>query len=235
MIRTAILILLAGPAIAQDSFSLPSGCTGYVTVQKRGCIVSHLFTCQSDPTGHQRRVDMNDTGLIYLGTIDAETQWIESTHVVANSTERLLPNAADSASFTQLRATGRDDWDFETEDNLGLRSRNVGTDEIISQFASIDGIGLQITAFTITVTDPATGQFLWSGVGQEYIHPEWRTFLSGARTITTPTETYDTDNTPVEFSFPGETGFLAVNPRYDCDVVISGPVPDATLAAIKRN
>jgi hypothetical protein len=235
MIRVATLILLAGPAMAQDNFSLPAGCTGYVTVQKRGCVVSHLFTCQNDPAGHQRRVDMTEGGLAYLGTIDAETNWIESTHIAAGYTETLVPGAADPASFTQLLSTGHDDWDFVIAASDGYNSRNVGTDDIIDPNVVIDGVALQMTNFVIRVSDPVSGDELWRAVGHEYIHPEWRTFLSGIRTITTPTETYDTDNSPVEFAFPGEAGFLTSKPRYDCSVPIAGDLPTVTLVSAIGN
>ena len=221
--------------MAQDNFSLPAGCTGYVTVQKRGCVVSHLFTCQGDPVGHQRRVDMNEVGLTYLGTIDAETQWIESTHIEANTVERLLPGASDPASFTQLLATGLDTWDFVTESSAGWQTRSLGQDEVIDPTIVIDDVPLQMTRFTIVASDPVTGEELWRGTGQEYIHPEWRTFLSGTRTITTPTDTFDTDNTPVEFAFPGETGFLSTKPRYDCSVPIAGDLPAVTIVSATGN
>lgn len=235
MIRLAVLILLASPVVAQDSFSLPAGCTGYVTIQKRGCVVSHLFTCQGDPAGYQRRVDMTETGIGYAGTTDAETNWVESTHIAAGYSETLSPDSVDLASFTQLLATGHDDWDFVTVASDGYSSRNIGTDDIRDRNVVIDGVALQMTDFVIRVTDPVTGAFIWSGVGQEYIHPEWRTFISGVRTITTPTETYDTDNSPVEFVFPGEQGFLSVKPRYDCSVPIAGEMPAITLVSATGN
>lgn len=235
MTRIFALILLAGPAVAQDNFSLPAGCTGYVTVQKRGCVVSHLFTCQSDPAGYQRRVDMTEAGLTYLGTTDAETNWIESTHIAAGYTETLVPGATDPASFTELLASGRDTWDFKIAANDGYSTRNVGSDKIFDPNIVIDGVALQMTAFIIRVSDPVTGAELWRGVGHEYIHPDWRTFLSGIRTVTTPSDTYDIDNSPVEFSFPGEAGFLSSKPRYDCSVPIAGDLPVITFVSAIGN
>lgn len=236
MIRLALIFLIwAGQALAQDNFSLPAGCTGYVSVQKRGCVVSHLFNCQNDPAGYQRRVDMTETGLGWLGTIDAETNWVESTHIAAGYTETLASGAADPASFTQLLATGHDDWDFVTVASDGYSSRNVGTDDISNRNVVIDGVALQLTDFVIRVTDPVSGAFLWSAVGHEYIHPDWRTFISGIRTVTTPTEIYDTDNSPVEFAFPGQQGFLSAKPRYDCSEPIAGDMPAVTLVSAIGN
>jgi hypothetical protein len=41
------------------------------------------------------------------------------------------------------------------------------------------------------------------------------------RTVTTPTEVFETDGRPVEFAFPGEPGFLSAEPLYDCGAVLS--------------
>lgn len=220
--------LYAGPVAAQAGFSLPQGCEAYVTIQKRSCTISHLFRCDGDPEGHQRRVDLDQEGLTYMGLIDSETQWIESYYPFTGETSTLAPGAADPASFTELLATGRDGMDFQTmSDTFGLTSY-VGEDRLTGETVVIDGVTLQRTAFNITVRDSG-GQELWSIAGNEYIHPEWRTFISGTRTFTTPDAVTEEDGTPVEFAFPGEAGFLSSTPRFDCDVIMSGADADLTV------
>lgn len=222
---TAILtVLAAAPALAAETFALPPGCDGYVTVQKRGCIVSHLFTCESDPAGHQRRADLSDEGMMYLGLIDAETQWLESYHVAAGHTDRLGPVVRDAASFTDLLETGRDSFDFETSSDLYGITRYVGGDELTGVVEVIDGVELMQTIFDVIAYD-AGGAELWRVAGQEYIQPEWRTFVSGRRIVSSENGVSERDNTPVEFIFPGEQGFLARRPLYDCSVVLGGLEP----------
>jgi hypothetical protein len=228
MVSRSLLVLglltLACPVAAQAPFSLPQGCTAYVTVQKHGCTVSHLFTCEGDLAGEQRRVDMDEAGLTYMGLIDAETQWIESYHASTGETTRLAPGAPDPANFTELLATGRDGMDFQTTSDMFGTTRYVGEDRLTGETVVIDGVTLQRTEFDMVVTD-AAGNTVWTVTGNEYIHPDWRTFLSGTRRYVTPSETYEDDATPVEFIFPGEDGFLSSTPRYDCGVVVSeGPV-----------
>jgi hypothetical protein len=69
-----ILALVAPmPAFAQDAqrprlFSLPPGCTAYVTIQAASCTLSHHFTCEGDPEGWQRRVDLDEEGVTYFGS-----------------------------------------------------------------------------------------------------------------------------------------------------------------------
>lgn len=214
------LALVATPGAAR-TFSLPQGCDGLVTMQKRGCIVSHLFICEGDPAGHQRRVDLDEDGLSYLGVIDAETQWIESNWVRSGVAARLLPGAAVPASLSRLIATGRDDFDFVTEDSNGFRTRYVGFDILTGETETIDGVTLEVTEFDVTARDPSTGEDLWRTTGREYINRDWRTFVSGIRTTTRPDGSFDNDNRPVTFAFPGEEGYLSADPVYDCGVMMS--------------
>lgn len=226
----ALAFVCAAPAVAQQSFALPQGCEAYVTVQKRGCSVSHLFRCAGDPAGMQRRVDMDEQGLTYAGTIDAETQWIESWHPMAGITDRLAPDPADAASLTTLMETGVDTFDFRVISTPGDAVTVFrGQDRLTGESVTIDGVTLDQTEFAVTALDEA-GNVLWETTGREFIHREWRTFLSGVRTVRQGAESWDSDNTPVEFIFPGEAGFLASTPRHDCGVMMSA-APDMLRAA----
>jgi len=62
---------------------------------------------------------------------------------------------------------------------------------------------------------------MWSTQGNEVISRDWRMFLSGTGRVTTADGSFDSDDTPVEFLFPGENGFLSANPKYGCGVAIS--------------
>jgi hypothetical protein len=212
---------VGGPVLAQGGFSLPAGCEAYVTVQKADCTVTHLFRCEGDPEGHQRRVDLNESALTYMGVIDSETQWIESFHASSGDTTYLAPDAADPASLTELIETGRDGLDFQTMSGMYGLTRYVGEDRLTGETVVIDGVELLRTAFYMVVYDQFGG-VVWEISGNEYIHPEWRTFLSGTRTFSTPDEEVVQDGTPVEFIFPGEPGFLGSTPRHGCGVMMSG-------------
>ncbi|KPP89120.1 MAG: hypothetical protein HLUCCA08_02735 [Rhodobacteraceae bacterium HLUCCA08] len=219
-IASILFVLVAAPAAANQSFALPEGCEGYVTIQKRGCVVTHLFTCAGDPPGQQRRADLGEDGLDYLGIIDAEAQWVESFHVTAGHTDTLGPRIRDAASFTELLETGADDFDFETTSDLYGVTRYVGRDGLTGVVVEIDGVPLRETDFELTAFD-AAGAELFRVSGREYIHPDWRTFVSGVRRVTSANGVTETDNTPVDFAFPGEPGFLARDPVQDCSVVLS--------------
>ena len=222
--RTAIALLIAAsPAAAQDSrptFSLPAGCTAYLSVQSASCQVDHHFTCEGDTPGHQRRVSLDEQGMTYAGEIDGETQWIASFHALTGHSERLMPNPTEPASLSDLIATGVDDYDFSTMSDQFGETHFVGQDTLTGREITIDGVTLLETTYDLTASD-AEGTVIWSGKGKEFISPEWRMFLSGTGVTTTPEGQFEHDDRPVEFIFPGEPGFLSTRPKHGCGVAIS--------------
>jgi hypothetical protein len=221
------LLLIPAPLLAQEAprqFALPAGCTGYMTVQAANCTLSHHFTCEGDPAGWQRRVDLDEGGVSYFGAIDAETQWVESFHVLAGRSEQLGPDPVDRASFSGLVATGVDTYDFTTVGEDGLVTRFVGQDRLTGRQVTIDGVVLDETDYAIRAIAP-DGTEMWRSSGQEYISRDHVLFLSGRSTIVTPDDTWDTNDSPVEFVFPGEPGFLTGTPVHGCDTVLSKGMP----------
>lgn len=226
----AIALLAASPALAQESpapqpsgatFQPPPGCTAYVTVQMASCTVSHHFTCEGDPAGWQRRVDMDESGIAYAGVIDAETQWIESIHFLSSHSEELAPDPADPASFSKLVETGLDTFDFTTNSAEIGPTRYVGQDRLTGESVTIDGVTLDRTEYSIQALD-AAGKEVWRSAGTEYISRDWRMFLSGTGTTRLPEgDASEGDDTPVDFIFPAEKGFLSVRPTRGCGQVMS--------------
>lgn len=216
------LTMIAGPAFAQGpaTFSLPAGCTAFVTVQNTSCEVEHHFTCNNDAAGMKRRVSLDEQGLTYVGQTDDEAQWIASFHVLAGINETLAPDPVDPASLTELFATNLDTWDFRTLSAEVGETRYVGQDSLTGRQVTIDGVTLEETAYEITAFD-ASGAEIWSSSGNEFVSRDWRMFLSGTSTVTTAGGTTSRDNTPVEFIFPGEPGFLSASPKHGCGIAIS--------------
>ncbi|WP_341368066.1 hypothetical protein [Yoonia sp. BS5-3] len=219
----AALLCLAGPATAQSGapvFSVPGGCDVYLTVQIESCSVSHYFTCEGDPAGHQRSVRLDEQGLTYVGEIDGETQWINSFHVVTGHRERLESEPVEPASFSELLEKGIDDFDFRTlSDEIG-ETRYVGQDTLTGRQITIDGVTLDETTYDITAYDPA-GNEIWSAQGNEFISREWNRFFPGTGTVTTSGGTTARSDRPVEFIFPGEPGFLSSQPKHGCGIAVS--------------
>ena len=204
----------------QRTFSLPEGCTAYLTVQSQDCSVDHHFTCEGDPEGHKQRISLTEDGVVYVGSTNFESEWVGSFHPRSGHSERLGPNPVDAASFTELTETGLDTFDFETlSDEIGT-TRYVGQDRLTGKTVTIDGIQLEETEYNIRALTPE-GEEMWRAGGNEYISRRWRSFFAGTGTVTTPTDSYDKDDSPVEFIFPGEPGFLSANPKHGCGVQLS--------------
>ncbi|MEM6717479.1 MAG: hypothetical protein AAF622_20695 [Cyanobacteria bacterium P01_C01_bin.147] len=208
------------PAFAQeDVFSLPDGCEAFVTVQYKLCTVSHHYTCEADPEGVQHRVDIDDEGPYFIGTIDEETQWLESVDIRLGIVDKLDANPVDPASFTELTRNGRDDFDFSTTSEFGETVFYRGRDRLTGETVVIDDVPLLRTETFARATRP-DGSLVWESQGNEYIHLDWRLFLAGQSVIRTPEQSFEDDDAPVAFHFPGEGGFLSSSPEFNCNAFL---------------
>ena len=211
----ACLIAPADPVLA-GTWEAPAGCEAFMTVQAKACRVSHYYRCAADRPGEQWRVDLDQEGPYFFSKIDAEGQWVESYDPVM---QLLDPNPADPASMSELIADGTDTWSFSLSKEDGSGSRAEGYDRLTGQSVTIDGITLLETEVDFTEYDLA-GTILRRSRGNEYVHPEWRLFFAGpGETDLGDGQWLPIDGSPVEFIFPGEPGFLATQPIYDCDAL----------------
>lgn len=231
-VMICLLAVMPAAAMAQGArtVTLPAGCEAYVTIQSRACSVSHHFRCEGDPEGWQRRMDLDADGPTYFGAIDAETQWMESFHVYTGHTERLEDAPRDPASFSTLIAEGTDTYDFQTLSEEVGTTRYVGFDTLTGVTEEIDGVVLDQTQYQITAYDSGGG-VMWESKGFEYISRDFRMFLSGQSTITVPDGSFESDDTPVEFIFPGEPGFLTAFPKHGCGETVSALPGDGLVPA----
>jgi hypothetical protein len=214
------LALLGTPVLA-GTFIPPEGCTATRTVQGRGCYVSNFYTCSADAPGDQWRVDYDQEGMFFRSRIDFETQWVESYDLNPTVKQTLDPNPPDPASFSELLATGTDTFTFSLTKETGEHSTVTGFDKLTGRSKVIDGIPLQETEFQFTETDDA-GNVLRNARGHEYIHADWRTFFSGTSEWDQGDGTWlPLEGAPVSFALPGEPGFGATQPIYECDDIMS--------------
>ncbi len=223
------LLFLATPAFA-GTFSAPEGCTMHLTVQSRGCTVSHFYTCEKDAKGDQWRADFGFEGQFYLSRIDSETQWIESFDIDATGAqpparESLDANPKDPASLSELVETGLDSFDFNLTKDSGERTHVVGFDKLTGKSAKIDGVTLKQTEYEYTQTD-ADGKVLRHSKGREYISEDFRTFFSGQSDWQGEDGTWVTiEGAPITFILPGEPGFSSTKPIFECDAQMSQLAP----------
>jgi hypothetical protein len=214
------LMLAAAPA-SSGTWAAPEGCEVFMTVQSKACRVSHYYRCEADNPGDQWRVDIDQEGPFFYSRIDSEGQWIESYDPIKQT---LDPSPADAASFSELLSSGVDTWDFGLSKADGSGSRATGFDRLTGKTSVIDGITLSQTEVEFTEYG-SDGTVLRQSRGNEYLHPEWRLFFAGpGETDLGDGQWLPIDGSPVQFIFPGEEGFLANQPLYDCDALTAeGP------------
>jgi hypothetical protein len=221
-----------GPVLAQSAapgtFSPPPGCSGWLTVQSRGCRVSNHYRCEADAPGDQWRADFDQEGIFFVSRIDRETQWVESFDMFPTTRQVLLPDPADPASFSTLLSTGIDTFDFGLSVDDGSQSVVRGFDRLTGRSVIIDGVTLEETEYDYTETAP-DGTIAHKARGNEYIHRDWRIFLSGISEWESPDGVLPVDGTPREFIFPGEPGFFTTEPIFDCDATMSALDGEADL------
>lgn len=199
-----------------QTFVPPEGCTVFVTVQSRGCKVSHHYICKADLAGDQWRVDVGLDGPYFVSRIDSETRWMQSYDLISDVEQQLMPDAADSASFSGLLRTGTDTYDFRQIDQTGRITRVRGFDTLTGRKVTIDEITLEETSFEFSEF-AADGSQLSTARGKEYVHRDWRLFFSGPSEWDSGEGFEPYDRSPARFDLPGDPGFLSNKPEFDCD------------------
>jgi hypothetical protein len=220
-ITAALAFGLPHAGLAAGTFTPPEGCTTWMTVQARACRVSQYYKCTADAPGDQWRADFDQEGMFFVSRIDAEAQWVESYDLNPTVKQTLDAKPEDPASFSDLLG-GVDTFAFNLSKDDGRQSRVRGFDRLTGKSVVIDGVTLQQTEFEFEEQD-ADGNVLRRSKGNEYVHPEWRTFFAGPSQWDGGNGEYlPIDGSPVQFVFPDEPGFAATEPLYECDAVLSG-------------
>lgn len=225
LLAGAVLCCAVPGAVWADDgvFHPPEGCTGYLTVQMRGCEVSHFWTCEGDPNGHRWDLSIDIDGPSQLGRIDAEAQWIETIDLAPLERRTLDLPATDPHNLTELLEAGVDTFDFTQTTDAGAKIGAKGYDRLTGATVTIDGEQLLETDVSAVFTED--GEEVVSVVGREYVSAKHRRFFAGTYEVSARGGTFTRDNTPIDFIYPGEPGFFASKPQYDCDASLARFVP----------
>ncbi|ROU03007.1 hypothetical protein [Histidinibacterium lentulum] len=215
----ALAALPAAPQAAAQAFGLPEGCEGVLTVQHRSCLVTNVWTCAGDAEGLQWVALFDEEGPIQVKQVDAEFQWLTTWYFSPSQVRTMETPSPDPASLSELFGTGFDTYDFTVvPDDGSVPLRYEGFDRITGETV-IDGEPLATTSFGFSVTDPE-GRVLYSLEGRQFVSERHRMFFLG--------ESWDPANmaraedaSPVAFIYPEEEGFMAAEPRYECQAILS--------------
>ncbi|MFN3845329.1 MAG: hypothetical protein ACK4RZ_05825 [Paracoccaceae bacterium] len=221
----AAVLAMPVPAFA-GAFVPPEGCSTFLTVQARQCRVSNHYKCSADTPGDQWRADFDQQGMFFLSRINHDAEWVESFDLGTTAVRQTLdPNPEDPASFTELLSSGTDTFAFNLSRDNGEQTRVNGFDTLTGRSFTIDGITLAETQFEFTESDQ-NGVVLRQSRGNEYIHREWRLFFSGPSEWKGQDGDFlPMDGSPVQFMFPGDAGFAATEPLFDCDPLMTRAAP----------
>ncbi len=224
----ALALLIATPAVAE--FSLPDGCTAFLTVQSKGCSVSLLWRCEPAADGGFSEASFGPDGLESLVNYSAGYQWLDSIYTWNSAHEAYLPPARDPIDVTTLLATGIDTYDFtmhRTEPDNSYDIRVTGADMLTGETAEIDGFALDLVRTRLEIIGE-DGKSEYRSQGVQYYSRALGHFFLGAETVFGETgAAADYDSTPIDIIQPGEAGFGATTPLYECtrqDAALSAPV-----------
>lgn len=221
LLACALSCLLPGSLAAQDdrSFGPPEGCETFLTVQMKECRVEHHYTCAD--TGDDRwRIVYDESGPEFLSHIDPQAQWIASYELPDMIETRTLVPAQEQSSVTELLESGRDSFDFTQQRAGGAIERVFGEDRIVERNVLIDGEVLHRTVFEVTYQRP-DGTEIGRYTGSEYVSAKYRRFFAGRGKSEFGGVETAFDRSPIDFIHPGEPGFQAVAPLYECSMMMS--------------
>lgn len=209
--------LIGAPSLcAAQTFGVPEGCEGVLTVQHKTCLMINVWQCEADDPGDKWIALIGEAGVFSIQHVDDEFQWLETFK--PSGTERLILPAPDPASMTELLENGLDTYEFTIAIDAGDET-TVGFDTLTGNDVEIDGEPLLGTEFGGSTLD-ADGNEINKSAGRQYVSVKHRLFFFGeAWDIESPDQIID--SSPVDFIYPGEEGFFAERPKYECGVIES--------------
>ncbi|RYH09963.1 hypothetical protein [Tropicimonas sp. IMCC6043] len=220
-LRVAACALAIGAGSARaETIEVPEGCEAFLTVQQKGCGVSHYWRCDAAPEEAVWEVHYDADGAFSLSVYDREFQWLDSQYFRDGTREFLTGEAPDPASLGELLETGRDSYAFVIREQGPDGIRDVvhqGYDALTGRTVTIDGVELLETEFSSTAMDAASGEEIFAVAGNQYVLAEERLFFLGPDQYLRDGEEISNDFSPVKFIRPGQPGFADMTPLYGCN------------------
>lgn len=211
-------------------FTPPTGCKGFLTVQTKGCQVTTYMRC--DGAAHEVwGVSYDDAGPLAMQLYDDEFQWLDGFYAYSGTRDVLADAGPDPVSLSTLLDSGEDTFQFTLESTTDGKSEMLhvtGRDRLTGREVTIDGQNLLETNSALTIRG-SDGKVTYRTSGSQYVSSELRLFFLGKERSEQDGETVSFDNSPIDFIFPGEPGFNATRPLYECNFVTSSN--DAPLLA----
>jgi hypothetical protein len=223
LIATMALAVVGTPGFAQsdqrlDPTGILSACTPALTVQKNGCVVETLYSCDGSSGAASLILHHEDGGygsiegypedglLAYTGPLDG-SYWFQ------------MLETFDGLDQDALRADGidtfRQELSFQAAGSPPQVAVFEGTMFLIGETVEFSGIEFDVgrTDYSFVMGDEeGTVRHL----STFYLNPDYPFILTGNNEQIAGGETTVTDHTPVQISRAGEPGFESRSPLFDC-------------------
>lgn len=212
------LALLAGPAAADDLVARPEACQPVLTVQAHGCIVRTVLRCTGLSPIEWRAESFDDTGLRYASTFDADFVQIRVAYPQRGQYFFNDMSRSFSTPPAEIIRTGRGVEVIHGQFRQGARAWvTTGDHKVLRLDPPFTISGTDLTRLRFFGTDTYSAPLVAEPVDfMNYVDPVTGALLGGESLLPDETGEMSLWGQPVELSRPGEPGFDAKMPKFDC-------------------
>lgn len=202
---------------AVDLISRPAACQPVITIQARGCSVETVLRC-NDPAGWPWRAEVHDAeGLRYVSSFTKDFVQVQVSLPGIALAFDYDPSQSSSTAPSEMAETGHGVERVKGFMSLGDQSLTVMTYNEITRVAALEVDGRDLVSFRVvgtrTTTPPLRAEphdFM------NYFDVETGALFGGESLLPGPDGKLSLEGRPAALAFPGDPGFDAKVPVFDC-------------------
>ena len=196
--------------LAQDD---TAQCTDLAVIQSQSCLVRRVFVCDNFPDDVTAVGSYGPDGPTGTGIFNSDGRTLETSGGPGTPKVK-LGEQADPLSLRVALANGVDSFDYQMVHETAGIAQISGQISTSGEMVTIDGRSLQVLTSNPTTANPA-GET--QTVAIRYLYdPDLRLMFTDSVSDATTGEIRIT-RTPVDFIWPGETGFEDYVPQFGCE------------------
>lgn len=216
----AVLAVLCAPGkamSAEDLVPRPAACEPVVTVQARGCSVETVLRC-NDPAGWPWRAEVFDAeGLRYVSSFTKDFVQVQVRLPAIGLAFDYDPELSSSTPPVEMAETGHGVERVKGFMSFGGQSLAVVTYNEIRRVEPLDLDGRRLVSFRVVGTRTTSPPLQAEAHDfMNYLDPETGALFGGESLLPGPDGKLSQDGRPAALAFPGDPGFDAKVPVFDC-------------------
>ena len=211
-IPIVLAFICATPTVvfAQDD---EAHCTTLAVIQSQSCLVRRVVTCDNFPNDVTAVGSYGPDGPTGMAMFNSDGRTLE-TNAGPGTPKVKLGEQADPLSLRVALGAGADSFDYQMVHETAGIAQISGQITTSGETVTIDGRSLQVLTSNPTTVNPA-GET--QTVAIRYLYdPDLRLMFTDSVSDATTGEIRIT-RTPVDFIWPGETGFEDYVPQFGCE------------------